>query len=80
MTPNVASLQEARLRQGINACHMSLYPTKDSLIEAIEYIEAQAPYQPQDLFPLIMIYHNTLIQELTKDSAHGHRHPGNRSR
>ena len=60
----VTSIEEARTRQGVQACHMSLYPTKDSLIEAVEYIEAQAPYTAQDIFPLLMMYHNTLIQEL----------------
>lgn len=51
---------------GIQAAHMSLYPTKDSLIEAVQYIEAQAPVEPHELFPLIMMYHNTLLQELAR--------------
>lgn len=50
--------------KAIQASHMSLYPTKDSLVEAIEYIEAQAPYSAKDLFPLLMTYHNSLIKAL----------------
>lgn len=64
MNPVVA--HPARVQNEIKACHMSLYPTKDSLVEAVEYIEAQAPYSAQDFFPLLMIYHNTLIQELSR--------------
>lgn len=50
----------------LQACHMSLYPTKDSLLEAVQYIEAQAPIQPHQVFPLLMMYQNTLLAELAK--------------
>lgn len=53
----------------IQASHMSLYPTKDSLIEAIQYIEAQAPVEPHQLFPLLMLYHNTLLKVLAEEAA-----------
>jgi hypothetical protein len=49
------------------ACKMSLYPTHDSLLEAVQYIEAQAPMKPHEVFPLLMSYHNTLLQEIDRD-------------
>jgi len=61
---NVISLHEVKQNQELQACHMSLYPTKDSLVEALEYIEAQQPYTAADLFPLLMTYHNSLIKAL----------------
>lgn len=48
----------------LQAAHMSLYPTKDSLVEAIQYIEAQGTLEPHQIFPLLMMYHNTLIKVL----------------
>ena len=57
--------------------HMSLYPTMDSICEAIAYIESQVPVtQPNQMFSLLMMYQNTLIKELNsrnyKDgSSHG---------
>lgn len=56
--------------QALTACLMSLYPSHDSLIEAVEYIEAQAPIQPNEVFALLMRYHNTLIQEITREESH----------
>lgn len=52
--------------KALEASHMSLYPTKDSLVEAVEYIEAQAPIEPSQVFALLMTYHNTLLAELAK--------------
>lgn len=52
--------------KSIQAAHMSLYPSHDSLIEAVQYIEAQAPIEPHEVFPLLMRYHNSLIAELAK--------------
>ncbi len=52
--------------KALEASHMSLYPTKDSLVEAVEYIEAQAPIEPNQVFALLMIYHNSLLAELAK--------------
>lgn len=43
---------------------MSLFPTKDSLIEALADIEEEVgPDMAKRLFPLLMAYHNTLIKE-----------------
>lgn len=45
--------------------HMSLYPTMDSITEAIAYIEAQVPIsQPNQMFSLLMMYHNTLLKQI----------------
>ncbi len=52
--------------KALEASHMSLYPTKDSLVEAVEYIEAQAPIEPNQVFALLMTYHNSLLAELAK--------------
>lgn len=56
--------------RSIQACHMSLYPSKDSLVEAVQYIEAQAPLGQDDIFQLLMLYHNTLIKELDSQRPH----------
>lgn len=46
-------------------CHMSLYPTMDSMVDVMQYIESQLPItNPNELFPLLMAYHNTLLKEL----------------
>lgn len=51
--------------------HMSLYPTMDSICEAIAYIESQVPVtQPNQMFSLLMMFQNTLIKEL---NTHNHR-------
>ena len=43
--------------------HMDLYPTMDSVWEAVAYIESQCPIQsPNQMFPLLMMYHNTLLK------------------
>ncbi|MFC7412991.1 DUF6833 domain-containing protein [Larsenimonas suaedae] len=43
----------------------SLYPTKDSLSEALAYLEGQLPItHSNELYPLLMIYHNTLLKTL----------------
>jgi len=52
------------LKTDLQACHMSLYPTMDSLAEAVQYIEAQAPFEQADLFPLLMLYHNSLLKQI----------------
>ena len=52
----------------IRACTMSLYPTKDSLIEAVQYIESQIKMPASELFPLLMCYHNTLIKVLAEET------------
>lgn len=58
-------MADARTHE-IKASHMSLYPTHDSLIDAVAYIEAHAPIDRHDVFPLLMQYHNTLIQEISE--------------
>lgn len=41
-----------------------LYPSKDSLAEAVAHASAQLPIQSvNELMPLLMTYHNTLLHE-----------------
>lgn len=48
--------------------HMSLYPTMDTMVDAITYIEAQVPVvERNDMFSLLMCYHNTLLKTLRED-------------
>ncbi|GEK52384.1 hypothetical protein [Vreelandella venusta] len=54
----------------LHACHMSLYPTKDSLVTALSDIEQElGTEQTKRIFPLIMSYHNTLLMEVSKQVA-----------
>ena len=46
--------------------HMSLYPTMDTIPEAIAFIEQQAPLKtPNEIFSALMLYHNSLLKQLT---------------
>lgn len=48
--------------------HMSLYPTMDSIPEAIAFIEQQAPLKtPNEIFSALMLYHNSLLAQLDRD-------------
>lgn len=50
--------------------YMNVFPVHDSLVDAIAYIENQIPItSPNELFGLLMGYHNTLIKELCCDQA-----------
>lgn len=51
-------------QQAIEACHMSLFPTRDSLLEVIQQAESQAPVTREEVFALLMTYHNTLLAQL----------------
>jgi len=52
----------------VHPCHMSLFPTKDSVAEAILYIESQAPlHTANDIFPLLMMFQNTILKVLNED-------------
>ena len=45
--------------------HMSLYPTMDTVSEAIAFIEQQAPLTtPNEIFSSLMLYHNSLLKQL----------------
>lgn len=45
--------------------HMSLFPTMNSTLEAVQYIEAQVPVRTSnEMFALVMMYHNTLLKEI----------------
>ena len=48
--------------------HMSLYPTMDTTVEAIKYIESQVPVvEANTMFSLLMVYHNSLLKALKED-------------
>lgn len=52
----------------IKALKMSLYPTYDSLPEAILAIEAMAPLNtPNEVFIALMSYHNSLLAQIERD-------------
>lgn len=54
----------------LRAVRMPLYPTMGSLVEAITYIESQAPLTtPNQIFVALMTYHNTLLAQLERDLA-----------
>lgn len=45
----------------------SLFPVKDSLHEAIQYVKDALPITSEnEVHALLMLYHNTLIQEIEK--------------
>jgi hypothetical protein len=49
---------------------MPLYPSYDSLSEAILAIESQAPLMtPNQVFIALMSYHNTLIDQIEREHA-----------
>ena len=57
--------------QPIQPINYSLYPTRDSLEEAFRFTLAELnAVDPQKVIPVLMSYHNTLVQELTK-KEHG---------
>lgn len=54
----------------LKAIKMPLYPTYDSLAEAILAIESQAPLStPNQVFIALMSYHNTLITQIEREHA-----------
>ena len=59
-------VEQARPLSEIKACAMPMYQTRDSLVEAVQYIESQIDMSPSELFPLLMTYHNSLIKALTE--------------
>lgn len=60
MSPAIRAVEKVRLE------HMSLYPTMDSVTEAISFIEQQAPLNtPNEIFSALMLYHNSLLKQLS---------------
>lgn len=53
----------------IKTSHMSLYPTRASLVEAAQEIEAKLEGSSEAVFPLLMMYHNTLLAQLDQQVA-----------
>lgn len=45
--------------------HMSMYPTMDSVSDAIKFIENQLPIvQANQVFSLLMMFQNTVLKQL----------------
>ena len=60
MSPAIRAVEKVRPE------HMSLYPTMDSVTEAIAFIEQQAPLNtPNEIFSALMLYHNSLLKQLS---------------
>lgn len=60
MSPAIRAVEKVRPE------HMSLYPTMDSVTEAISFIEQQAPLStPNEIFSALMVYHNSLLKQLS---------------
>ena len=60
MSPAIRAVEKVRPE------HMSLYPTMDSVTEAISFIEQQAPLStPNEIFSALMLYHNSLLKQLS---------------
>lgn len=68
MTPNSPLTPVSELP--LKAQRMPLYPTYPSINEAILAIEAQAPLNtPNQVFVALMSYHNTLLDQLERESG-----------
>lgn len=51
---------------------MSLFPSMDSLDDAVHYCKSQMPVaDSQKMIGLLMIYHNTLLDQLHQEKHHG---------
>lgn len=62
--PNPATNQQPPLR----AVPMGLFPTMGSLQEVLDYAETKVPVTSRnDLYALLMTYHNTLLHSLKTD-------------
>ena len=51
---------------------LRLYPTMESLLDAIEYAKSTIPEEYwNNMATAMMIYHNTLLSEIKKEQANG---------
>ena len=51
---------------------LRLYPTMESLADAIEYAKSTIPEEHwNNMATAMMIYHNTLLSEIKKEQANG---------
>lgn len=48
---------------------MPVFPTKDSLADVVLQAETELPQTPNEMFTILMTYHNTLLTEQRK-AAH----------
>lgn len=47
---------------------MPVFPTKDSLADVVLQAETDLPKTPNDMFTILMTYHNTLLSEQRKEA------------
>jgi len=53
----------------------TLYPRKDTLVEAEQSIQAMLPIAtPNELAAALAVYHNTVLHLMEQESSHGQCH------
>ena len=68
-SPNKPVKQTSKHNLHIRAVHMPLFPTMGSLKEVIDFAQSSIPIISQnDINNILMIYQNTLLSELKKQS------------
>ena len=66
--PTVEQHITADSQPPLRAVRMTLFPVCESLEEARAYAEARIPLEHKnDVFSVLMVYHNTLINQLEKE-------------
>ncbi len=61
------SKQVSNQQPPLRAVHMALFPTLGSLQEVVDFSESKLPIKDKnELFSLLMTYHNTLIKQLNQ--------------
>lgn len=59
--------QQSELQPQLRAVPMTLFPTAETLNEVVDLGESRLPItNPNDLFTLLMVYHNTLLKQVSK--------------
>lgn len=65
MTSPYPPLSNPRIAPPVRAVHMSLFPTFESLDQAIAYAEAHLPLVDRNtLIGILMSYQNTLLKDI----------------
>lgn len=67
--PTSVNPQKSELQPHIRAVPMALFPTAGTLREVVDLGESRLPITNQnDLFSLLMTYHNTLLKTIQEQS------------
>lgn len=51
----------------LRAVPMALYPTFDSLESVVTMATSQVPLTPNEMFTILMVYHNTILKIMGKE-------------